>query len=239
MDFKIYTSADSEEFVRLYELFRTIFTDPDEAEDLDGIKASLALVGDSDLVKAYGDFREYWVAALEDGRPVGGVNFTAFEVPSQGITTAHINYLFVAPDHRGHGLGTDLLSRVREISKADYIFCEQNDPSLMSPSELEEDLRASGISSSARIEWWQRRGFGRLGMRYIQPPLSSDKEPAEGMTLNVCPSGRPLDAAVAEAHLRRFFYISVLKNRAGSDGYVESLLEGVLKLGTIAICSSF
>lgn len=235
MDFKIYTSTDSEGFVRLYELFRTVFADPDETEDLDGIQASLSLVGDPQLVRTYGDFREYWVAAIEDGRPVGGVNFTAFELPSLGITTAHINYLFVAPDSRGLGLGSSLLEQVRVISRPDFIFCEQNDPSLMNREELEEDMRSSGISPQERIGWWTRRGFGRLEFRYVQPPLSPDKAPAEGMSLNVCPSDSPLDAKVVEAHLRRFFYISVLKKSAGTDAYVESLLGDVLRRSFISL----
>ena len=234
-DYRIYTSADSPEFGELYALFRSIFTDDDEAEDLDGIRASLALVGDAGLVGRYGDFHEYWVEAREDGAVVGGVNFTAFAVPELGITTAHINYLFTSAAGRGRGLGSALLGKVREISKADYLFCEQNDPSLMSAAELEEDFRSSGIDPMARIAWWIRRGFGRLEFRYIQPPLSAGKAPAEGMSLNVCPSASPLDAKVLEAHLRRFFYISVLKKTAGSDAYAESLLEDVLRLGKVAI----
>lgn len=192
MDFKIYTSTDSEEFVRLYELFRTVFTDPDEAEDLDGIRASLSLVGDPQLVRTYGD-------------------------------------------SRGLGLGSSLLEQVRVISRPDFIFCEQNDPSLMNREEIEEDMRSSGISPQERIGWWTRRGFGRLEFRYVQPPLSPDKAPAQGMSLNVCPSDSPLDAKVVEAHLRRFFYISVLKKTAGTDAYVESLLEDVLRRSFISL----
>ena len=43
MTFLVYTSADSPGFERLYALYRSVFPDPDEAEDLPGIKASLEL----------------------------------------------------------------------------------------------------------------------------------------------------------------------------------------------------
>ena len=236
MQFRIHTSADSAGFPELYALYRSIFTNEDEAEDLDGIRASLALVGDAGLVRTCAPFKEYWVAAVLDGEVVGGVNFTAFEVPALGITTAHINYLFTAAAFRGRGVGSALLEEARSLSKADYLFCEQNDPSLMSAAELEEDFSSSGIDPLARIAWWNRRGFGRLEFSYVQPPLSPDKAPAEGMSLNVCPSEAPLSAVVLEAHLRRFFYISVLKSRtAEGNPAVEEMLSEVLSLGEVAI----
>ncbi|MBR6457960.1 MAG: GNAT family N-acetyltransferase [Bacteroidales bacterium] len=236
MQFRIHTSADSAGFSELYALYKGIFTDEDEAEDLDGIRASLALVGDAGLVRTCGAFNEYWVAAEQDGAVVGGVNFTAFEVPALGITTAHINYLFTSAAWRGRGVGSALLEEVKAVSRADYLFCEQNDPSLMSAAELEEDFRSSGIDPLERIAWWTRRGFGRLGFRYVQPPLSPGKAPAEGMSLNVCPSESPLDAKVLQAHLRRFFYISVLKSRtAEGNPAVEQMLSEVLDLGEVAI----
>ena len=234
MDIRIHTDADSCEFGRLYALYRSIFTDEDEAEDLEGIKASLALVGDPVLVGRYGEFHEYWVEAVEDGEVLGGVNFTSFELPSK--VTAHINYLFASERSRHKGVGTMLLGSVREISQADYLFCEQNDPSLMSEAELEEDRLSTGISPDERIRWWQRRGFARLDMHYVQPPLSSDKTPAEGMSLNVCPAlHESLDAAIVEAHLRRFYYISVLKNRVPSDPATEKILEEVGRMGRISL----
>ena len=234
MEFRIFTSADSEEFAPVYELFRSIFTDPDEAEDLEGIKTSLSLVGDSALVARYGSFREYWIGAAEDGKPVGGVNFTAFEVGDRGITTAHINYLFVSAACRGRGTGSLLLEKVREISMADFIFCEQNDPELMSDEALAMDRQGSGIGARERIEWWRKRGFAKLDMRYVQPPLSEDKMAAENMSLNVCPAPPSLDARIVEAHLRRFYYISVLKSRtAESNPAVEKILEDVLGKGSI------
>ena len=231
MVYRIFTDAGEPGFEELYELYRTVFPDPDEAEDLPGIKASLALVGDAALVERYGRFDEFWIAVIEGGRPVAGVNFTVFE----GSRSAHINYLFSASEARGRGIGSALLEKVRQISGADYIFCEQNDPELMSPEELAADFAAAGISAEDRIAWWRRRGFGKLAMRYVQPPLSSEKEPAEGMSLNVCVSGEDAPASVPVAvvaeHLRRFFYISVLKKRSGTDTRTEALLAEVSSLG--------
>lgn len=223
MTFRIFTDAGEPGFEVLYELYRTVFPDPDEAEDLPGIAASLALVGDPALTARYGRFDEFWIAVLENGSPVAGVNFTAFEAGA----TAHINYLFTAPSARGKGYGSALLDKVKQISGAAWIFCEQNDPALMTPEQMEEDVAASGISPEDRIAWWTRRGYGKLDMRYIQPPLSPDKEPAEGMSLNVCPSDSPVPGAVVAEHLRRFFYISVLKKRSGEDPFTEALINEV------------
>lgn len=232
---KIFTSADADGFEELYAIFRDIFPDPDEAEDLDGIRASLALVGDEALVSRYGRFNEYWISAEVEGRTAGGVNFTVFAIPTLGITTAHINYLFTHRQIRSKGVGTRLLNKVREVSRPDYLFCEQNDPAFISQEKKAEDFAATGISMEDRIRWWNRRGFGRLDMRYLQPPLSADKKVAEGMSLNVCPSSSSLPSNIAEAHLRRFFYISVLKNRTDRDSFTEALLSDLLKQDSIPV----
>ena len=231
MTFLVYTDTEASGFEKLYALYRSVFPDPDEAEDLQGIKASLSLVGDAALTERYGKFEEYWIAALEKGEVKGGVNFTAFE----GSLSAHINYLFTSDGSRRHGIGSALLDKVREISKAEWIFCEQNDPSLMTPEQLEADYAAAGISPEERIGWWRRRGFGKLDFRYVQPPLSPEKEPAEGMSLNVCPSDSPVPGIVVSEHLRRFFYISVLKKRSGEDPFTEALIADVAKRQEIPI----
>ena len=234
MTFLVYTSADSPGFERLYALYRSVFPDPDEAEDLPGIKASLELVGDAALTERYGKFEEFWIAALDKGEVAGGVNFTAFK----GSRSAHINYLFTSTESRGRGIGSALLEKVREISQADWIFCEQNDPSLMTPEQLEADIAAAGISPEQRSAWWRRRGFGKLDFRYVQPPLSPEKEPAEGMSLNVCPSEGPVPGAIVAEHLRRFFYISVLKKRSGTDARTEALIEDVATRDSIPVIRS-
>lgn len=231
MTFLVYTDTEASGFEKLYALYRSVFPDPDEAEDLPGIRASLSLVGDAELTERYGRFEEYWIAALEKGEVAGGVNFTAFE----GSRSAHINYLFTSEGSRGRGIGSALLEKVREISGADLIFCEQNDPSLMTPEQMAADYAAAGISPEERMDWWRRRGFGKLDIRYVQPPLSPEKEPAEGMSLNVCPSDSPVPGIVVSEHLRRFFYISVLKKRSGEDPFTEALIAEVAKRPEIPI----
>ena len=144
MTCEIFTDAGKPGFERLYALYRTMFPDPDEAEDLEGIKASLELVGDAELTERYGKFEEYWIAAVENRETVGGVNFTSFK----GSSSAHINYLFTSPAFRECGIGSALLGKVRKISQAGLLFCEQNDPSLMSPGQIDADFKSAGISSS-------------------------------------------------------------------------------------------
>ena len=232
---KVFTSADAEGFSDLYSIYRSVFPDENETEDMDGIRASLALVGDEALVSRYGRFEEFWIADGEEGRFRGGVNYTSFEIPSLGITTAHINYLFTARAERRRGTGSALLEKVKEQSGAAYIFCEQNDPDFMTEEEIAEDFTAAGISMRDRLLWWNRRGFGRLDMRYIQPPLSPGKEAAKGMSLNVWPSSDSVPSGVVEEHLRRFFYISVLKNRTQDDPFTERLLSDILERESIPV----
>lgn len=232
---KVFSSADTEGFSELYSIYRSVFPDENEAEDMDGIRASLALVGNGVLVSRYGRFEEFWIADGEEGGFRGAANYTSFEIPSLGIVTAHINYLFTAGTERLRGIGSALLEKVKELSGAAYIFCEQNDPDFMTEEEIAEDFAAAGISMQERIRWWSRRGFGRLDMRYIQPPLSPGKEPAEGMSLNVWPSSGSVPSKVVEEHLRRFFYISVLKDRVQDDPFTERLLSDILGRESIPV----
>ena len=124
-----------------------------------------------------------------------------------------------------------MLSKVRELSGADYIFCEQDAPEKMDIAGLARDFAASGITAEDRIQWWRRRGFARLDMDYVQPPLSPGKEAAGGMSLNVCPGAADIPTEIIEEHLRRFFYISVLKKRRGTDTKAEELLAAVRSIG--------
>lgn len=225
LEFTIYTSADSPGFAALYGLFRNSFPDPDEAEEFDDIVLSFLLPGKKELTRRYGEFHEYWIAAKENGRLLGGVNVSVF----RASCSAHVNYVFTSKDCRRRGVGSALLEKAAEISGVDWLFCEQNDPGLMSSGELESDFAAAGISCDERIAWWRHRGFRKLGMRYVQPPLSPEKEPVTHMSLNVCVDADAVSVAgtVVAEHLRRFYYIAVLKGRADWHPFVESLLSYV------------
>ena len=223
LSFKEFTSVYGARFLELYFLYRSIFTDKNEAENFDGINAGLELNSNKQLQKQYGKFKECWVAAIEDGKVIGGINYTVFKIPSLDITTAHINYLFTLKEYRGKGIGTSLVNHIKETSNPKYIFCEQNDPEKMSPEEIQEHLKSSGISAEARNEWWAMRGFVKLNFTYIQPPLTEDDDFATGMFLSSCPA--TTDVKVVKEHLRRFFYISVLKGRTFNDPQIEQLID--------------
>lgn len=216
MEFITYVSAEGQEFLRLFELYRSIFGNDDEAEDFEGIQRSYRMVVTPELSERFGPFQQYWIEARQDGVSVGGVNFTVFKIDAYDLSSVHINYIFVSPAQRGKGIGRVLLEKVKEVSCADLFFCEQNSPDRMSSEEIERDLRLSGISATQRIRWWLRRGFRALDMDYIQPPLSEEKSPCTSMTLNVYPwYVRSLSAGLVREHLLRFYYLSVFK--AGCD----------------------
>jgi len=168
----------------------------------------------------------------------GGANFIAFPLPSQKrsgrtVLSVNLNYIFVNPPDRGQGYFTRLVQDFPDIvlnlfSLAHpagtgawthdpppvYVFAEQNDPYKLSAEEYARDTDHSGIDQVARIEIWAKRGFRIIDFDYVQPALTAAQAPDYTLAYSLLkPGGGTLDPCLLQAHLRRFFGISVLKGR--------------------------
>jgi len=215
-------------FDRFFAGYDRAFVLPDEKEDRDGLVECLALNhGEAarDLTRRYGRFRELCAIATDEaGMVVGGANLIALQ-HEQGdgdpIVTANLNYIYVEPEARGRGhlrrlfeTVSDAVGEMAESKASPLIFIEQNDPFAMSEEAYRHDSDFTGLDQLDRLRIWARLGARIVDIDYVQPPLSADQEPDDGLVYAVLgASGDALPASVIAAHLRGFFGISVLKGQ--------------------------
>lgn len=243
--------TDTEEFRRIYDLYRRIFTLEEETESFDGLCASMALNGNPDLKRKYGPFQEIWLSArTPEGRLAGGADFNVFILPEKACATVHITYIFTDACCRNAGIGSALLQHIESEARhwvasqgfpLDYplhVFCEQNAPECMSPEEYRRDAEAAGLDPCQRLIWWHKKGFRRLDTEYVQPPLSPQGKACTNLSLNVKTSKRLFPSAIVSGHLRRFFYIAVFKARTSHDAQTEEILRKIEATGSIPVTGS-
>lgn len=216
---------------RFFAGYDKAFVLPREREELAGFKACLALgagPANEDLVARYGPFRELIAVALDQGVMVGGANFIVFPLGlddegGRPLLSANLNYLFVASDARGKGYFRRLVGAVRELMVSLFpsatgetprllTFIEQNDPLRMDPDDYRLDTEFTGLDQLERLRIWAKLDARVVDHPYVQPALSAEHEPDDTLVLSVLGSnGSKLQACALEAHLRRFFGISVRK----------------------------
>ena len=157
------------------------------------------------------------------------------------VLAGNLNYLFVVDELRGRGWSRRILAgcetmirrsflsiagapadvaalpRVasRLASAPLYLFLEQNDPLRLSAEQYALDSAHAGIDQLDRLRVWARLGAKLLDFPYVQPALSEGQEADHGLALALlAPAGDALDACLLQAHLERFFAISVRKGKA-------------------------
>lgn len=237
--FRTVDNPQSPDFAALYALYDRVFTLPDEKESAAGFREAFSFNSDAALQARYGNFAELWIAAFDArGDVAGGINFDIFYLPEAACVSLHVVYLFTDPRFRGQGVATELLARAEAESRLwvaaqhlpsvpIHLFCEQNAPELMTREAYARDRADAGIDPCRRLIWWHRRGFRRLRMNYVQPSLGEGIEPCRTLTLNLRSSSRSVPARVVRAHLRRFFYLSVLKNPPRPSADAERVLASL------------
>ncbi len=204
------------------------FVLPHEKEGLEGFRECLALNhGESyeRLRARYGPFREVVLVAREaGGEIVGGANYIAYPLPSDGspILAVNLNYIFVVEAWRRRGYFRELLAAVERNAVQFFapgaaalqpiIFIEQNDPLRMTEEEYRRDTGHAGLDQIQRILIWAKLGARIVDFPYVQPPLSAAQSPDATLCYAVIgTTGPAIDACLLREHLMRFFAISVLK----------------------------
>ena len=170
------------------------FPDPDERESLHNMRGYLS-------AKArgwYGPNAYHVVVAELDGRPAGGAISDYLCAPNAGV----VEFLFVAPDARGRGIGRALLDETIRLLRADArasgrgrlvaVLAEMNDPFRRSPTP-------DNLDPFDRALVWGRWGFAALGMRYLQPALSRAQQPVRNLMLVARMLARPAARRVPSA----------------------------------------
>jgi GNAT superfamily N-acetyltransferase len=223
--------ARLEEFHRLY---KSVFTLEDESEPIEGFAKVLSFNRNVHVQRDFGPFIEpvFVLRDPADGTLAGAANFAIYAYPGRrGAFTfdasCQLNFLLVRDDLRGLGIALDLMDYMEaEIARFARQHCgthrtfttiEMNDPSRMTTEQIDADALAALIDPADRTAWWHKRGFRRLELPYIQPPLSADVEACTYLDYYIrcpAPADTQIDAipsAVLQEHLRRFFTVSVGK----------------------------
>lgn len=216
---------------RFFSGYDRAFVLPDEREDLAGFEKCLAL--NRTHHHALGRTHCELVAVLEDetGTLLGGINFlaTAIDRPGAPPAAVALNYVYVEEAARGRGLLRQTLSAVRTLALTALdldpegpppaIFIEQNDPLRLTPEEYAEDTAHSGLDQVDRLAIWARVGARVVDFPYIQPALSADQQPDDGLIYAAVDyPGEAVDAGLFHDHLESFFAISVLKGETEPPG---------------------
>jgi GNAT superfamily N-acetyltransferase len=249
---KITTQKEREFFSnRVYPLYGSCFTLPDERESLDGFLEIMEKNGTEEFKTEHGKYSEHWVVLVNDsGLPIVGSNFGL--IPNRLGTSVHEIYVFSHPKLRNTGLGTRVLEEEasyaqklsKELGYGDVLIrCnEQNYPGFMTLRQDLEDRTATNLRADDRLKWWANadrpsRGYNRIGINYIQPPIESGGAACYYLLLMgklmTKEFGEQIPVDVIRAHLRGFGAKSVLKERAdnwyryASTRYMEAQLDAV------------
>ncbi len=170
------------------DVYEREFPDPDERESLANIEAYLELKENG----WYGRNNYHVVVAYRNDEIVGGCILDYLAEPNAGM----IEFLFTVPAVRGGGIGHALLTEAERLAAVDarrvgqalqWMAAEMNDPFV--PAKVRDDMDAF---QRARI--WGHWGFGALDCPYVQPALSDEQRPAEGLML----IAKPLDPVLRE-----------------------------------------
>ncbi|MDT7769316.1 MAG: hypothetical protein QOI30_2326 [Mycobacterium sp.] len=171
--------SDIELFERFYdECFIPEFPDLDERESLENIKAYL----ERKETGWYGKNNYHVVVMVDGDTPIGGSISDYLVEPNAGV----IEYLVVAPDHRGTGRGGQLIEHTERLlhedaersrgRRLDWIVSEMDDP-YVTPGP------SNRFDPFVRPRIWHKWGYRLLDFRYVQPALSSTKKPVENLLL--------------------------------------------------------
>jgi GNAT superfamily N-acetyltransferase len=220
---------------RFFEGYDRAFVLPDEREDLTGFETCLAMNRTHRHAMGRTHCELVGVLEDEDGVLLGGVNFLATRIARDGAPSAAValNYIYVEEASRGRGLLRQALAAVRTLAltaldldpdgASPALFIEQNDPLRLTSDEYAADTQHSGLDQVDRLAIWARVGARVVDFPYVQPALSADQHPDDGLIYAAIDyPDAAVDAGLLHDHLESFFNISVLKGEADPPGGAAS-----------------
>jgi GNAT superfamily N-acetyltransferase len=176
------TRPDDPRLVALAGLLERTFADPDSVLELERIQEFLG-----ENTQASG--RRFCVLVLEEGnRLVGGSIFSYVAESNCGFS----EYLVLAPESRGRGLGRQLFDRRRAILdqhanrnghlRCNGLFIEVDSPERTPPEMLAAE-RETSLDAYQRLRLFAHLGFQRVDVAYVQPPLGAGQHAVEYLDL--------------------------------------------------------
>jgi GNAT superfamily N-acetyltransferase len=177
------TRPDDPRLVALAALLERTFADPDSVLELERIQEFL---GDNSDTSA----RWFHILVAENsvGGVVGGSIFSYVPESNCGFS----EYLLLAPESRGRGLGRQLFDRRRAILdqranrnghlRCNGLFIEVDSPQRTPPEMLAAE-RETSLDAYQRLELFAHLGFKRVDVAYVQPPLGAGQHAVEYLDL--------------------------------------------------------
>lgn len=188
--------GDADVLARFYRtLYVAEFPDPDERESLANMIGYLAHDGE------YGN--AYIVTLVYDGDALLGGSICDYFVRSN---CGAIEFLTVAPQARGRGLGAALTEHVeRRMADAAtargkslaFVMAEMNDP-------FKRTSTPDNLDPFERLRFWDRLGYRRAAFPYVQPALSPEQSPVRNLLLAAKPFDPPRARDVETQHVVAF-----------------------------------
>ncbi len=210
---------DLEQFYRMY---RETFPIRDEREP----QRSLQAIARGIREEGHGRMSEgYLVGTNVNEQMVGGNMFDYVE--GKKIAFGVDWYLFIGRNNRREELGTltheasvDILQKKaqqRGHPGLDLMICELNDPTKMTPEDVETDRKV--MDPTQRIEFWDSLGYRAIDprFRYAQPQITKDTKPYE-MILAVKPLTRELKHRIPIEYLKQLLWLSTWGGFEGIPG---------------------
>lgn len=229
--------ADGAVFARFFAGYDKAFVLPNEKEDEEGFRRCFALNFGDDYARLsalYGPYSEVCLIAEKDGVEIGGANFIAMPIDAETVS-ANLNYIYVNQAARGQGHLARLVAGVNETLAALFpgrartlVFVEQNDPFRMSAEDYRRDTEFTGLDQFDRLRIWAKLGARVVDFPYAQPPLSAEQGADDTLVYSML-GAETLRACALEAHLTRFFGVSVLKGADLESNAAAREQLGVLK----------
>ena len=176
-----------------HDLYVPEFPHPDERESIENVQECLRKKEDG----WYGRNNYHVLLALEGEVPVGGVIGDYLDEPRVGV----VEFLVVARNRRGHGLGRKLLTAIEMAMEADAARAGRTLAGLV--AEINDPFRwipyGDSVDPFVRAEIWHAWGFGRVDFPYVQPALSATQEPVRTLSLIAKPVDRTFRPGQARA----------------------------------------
>jgi hypothetical protein len=151
----------------------------------------------------------------------GETRMMALLYPLQGTQFVLLDYLAVKEEHRKHGVGSEFLKKINEITglKNSLLLCEVEDPKTGSEQEQETRQR--------RVYFYRKNGAKILKhVRYLLPPLQGNT-PTDMILLVISKNDRMVwiaGDAIKEAIVQIY---SELYGRDETDPLLSPVMESI------------
>lgn len=182
-------------------IYMEAFPDADEREKFDNMLRFLADAEDAR------DYRYHVVLAKNASRTVvGGAIFDYFPASNSGV----VEFIAVDEAIQTSGIGTKIYEHVRKVLRqdaldfgrgtVDRIFCEVDKPDHSRQKERKY------------ISFWRKNHFRRIDFDYVQPALSPEQKPVDGLWFLVAPQPDPAGRIAIEDRISSETVLSVLSD---------------------------